>query len=139
MTATDHARELVQIASTVADAKGGEDIVALDVSEPLPLADAFLLVTGRNERNVGAIADAVEDRLHEAGVKRLRREGRQEGRWVLLDFGDLVVHVFHEQERVYYGLERLWKDCPVIDLGLATGPAGAPSAQGATDSVADES
>ncbi|HAQ60225.1 MAG TPA: ribosome silencing factor [Microbacterium sp.] len=130
MTATDHARELVQIASTVADAKGGEDIVALDVSEPLPLADAFLLVTGRNERNVGAIADAVEDRLHEAGVKRLRREGRQEGRWVLLDFGDLVVHVFHEQERVYYGLERLWKDCPVIPIELPA-PATATSDSGA--------
>ncbi len=126
MTATDRARELVQIASAVADAKGGEDLVALDVSGPLPLVDAFLIVTGRNERNVGAIADAIEDRLHEAGVKRLRREGRQEGRWVLLDFGDLVVHVFHEQERVYYGLERLWKDCPVIPIELpATAAAGA--------------
>ena len=118
MTATDRARELVQIAAAVADAKGGEDLVALDVSGPLPLVDAFLIITGRNERNVGAIADEVEDRMHEAGVKRLRREGRQEGRWVLLDFGDLVVHVFHEQERVYYGLERLWKDCPVIPLDL---------------------
>ncbi|WP_100813123.1 ribosome silencing factor [Microbacterium lacus] len=125
MPATEQARELVQIASAVADAKGGEDLVALDVSGPLPLVDAFLLVTGRNERNVGAIADAIEDRLHEAGVKRLRREGRQEGRWVLLDFGDLVVHVFHEQERVYYGLERLWKDCPVIPIELPTPAAAA--------------
>lgn len=130
MPATDHARELVQIASAVADAKGGEDLVALDVSDPLPLVDAFLLVTGRNERNVGAIADAIEDRLHEAGVKRLRREGRQEGRWVLLDFGDLVVHVFHEQERVYYGLERLWKDCPVIPIELPA-PATTASDSGA--------
>jgi len=124
MTATDRARELVQIAAAVADAKGGEDLVALDVSGPLPLVDAFLIITGRNERNVGAIADEVEDRMHEAGVKRLRREGRQEGRWVLLDFGDLVVHVFHEQERVYYGLERLWKDCPVIPIELPA-PAAA--------------
>lgn len=130
MPATDQARELVQIASAVADAKGGEDLVALDVSGPLPLVDAFLLVTGRNERNVGAIADAIEDRLHEAGVKRLRREGRQEGRWVLLDFGDLVVHVFHEQERVYYGLERLWKDCPVIPIELPA-PASAAADSGA--------
>ncbi|WP_458041382.1 MULTISPECIES: ribosome silencing factor [Bacteria] len=125
MPATDRARELVQIASAVADAKGGEDLVALDVSGPLPLVDAFLIVTGRNERNVGAIADEIEDALHEAGVKRLRREGRQEGRWVLLDFGDLVVHVFHEQERVYYGLERLWKDCPVIPIELPTPAAAA--------------
>ncbi|PZU36572.1 MAG: ribosome silencing factor, partial [Microbacterium sp.] len=106
MTATDDARRLVQIAAAAADAKGGEDLVALDVSGPLPLVDAFLLVTGRNERNVGAISDEVEEKLLEAGVKRLRREGREEGRWVLMDFGDLVVHVFHEQERVYYGLER---------------------------------
>jgi ribosome-associated protein len=125
MPATDRARELVLIASAVADAKGGEDLVALDVSGPLPLVDAFLIVTGRNERNVGAIADAIEDALHEAGVKRLRREGRQEGRWVLLDFGDLVVHVFHEQERVYYGLERLWKDCPMIPIELPARAAAA--------------
>lgn len=125
MVATDRARELVQIAAVAADGKGGEDLVALDVSGPLPLVDAFLIVTGRNERNVGAIADEVEDRMHEAGAKRLRREGRQEGRWVLLDFGDLVVHVFHEQERVYYGLERLWKDCPVIPIELPTPAAAA--------------
>lgn len=82
--------------------------------------DAFLIVTGRNERNVGAISDAVEEKLLEHGVKRLRREGRQEGRWVLMDFGDLVVHVFHEEERMYYGLERLWKDCPVIPIEIPT-------------------
>ena len=118
MTATEQSHEMLQIAAVAADAKGGEDLVALDVSEPLPLVDIFLLVTGRSERNVAAIADEIEDRLLEAGHKRLRREGRQEARWVLLDFGDLVVHVFHEQERVYYGLERLWKDCPVVPVTL---------------------
>ncbi|MDQ1122060.1 ribosome silencing factor [Microbacterium trichothecenolyticum] len=120
MTATANGREMAQIAALAADAKSGDDIVALDVSDPLPLVDVFLLVTGRNERNVAAIADEVEEKLLEAGHKRLRREGRQESRWVLLDFGDLVVHVFHEEERVYYGLERLWKDCPVIPLELPT-------------------
>ncbi len=109
---------MLRIAAQAADAKGGEDLVALDVSGPLPLVDIFLLVTGRNERNVAAIADEVEERLLEAGVKRLRREGREESRWVLLDFGDLVVHVFHEHERVFYGLERLWKDCPVVPVEL---------------------
>src|SRR5690606_18810728 len=99
--------------------KGGEDLVALNVSEPLPLVDIFLLVTGNSERNVAAIADEVEDRLHEAGYRRLRREGRDEARWVLLDFGDLIVHVFHAEERVYYGLERLWRDCPVIPIEAA--------------------
>ncbi|MET0734626.1 MAG: ribosome silencing factor [Microbacterium sp.] len=124
MTASDQSREMVRIAAAAADSKGGEDLVALDVSQPLPLVDVFLLVTGRSERNVAAIADEIEDRLLEAGHKRLRREGRQESRWVLLDFGDLVVHVFHEQERVYYGLERLWKDCPIVPVEL---PERAPA------------
>jgi ribosome-associated protein len=118
MTATDASRAMADIAARAADAKGGEDLVALDVSEPLPLVDIFLLVTGRNERNVAAIADEVEAKLLEAGHKRLRREGREESRWILMDFGDLVVHVFHEQERVYYGLERLWKDCPVVPIDI---------------------
>ena len=118
MTATDSGIRMMQIAAAAADSKGGEDLVGLDVSLPLPLVDIFLLVTGRSERNVAAIADEIEDKLLEAGHKRLRREGRQESRWILLDFGDLVVHVFHEQERMYYGLERLWKDCPVVPIEL---------------------
>lgn len=116
---------MLDIAAAAADAKGGEDLIALDVSGPLPLVDIFLLVTGRNERNVAAISDEIEEKLLAAGHKRLRREGRQESRWVLLDFGDLVVHVFHEQERVYYGLERLWKDCPSVPIEL---PARASNA-----------
>lgn len=119
MTAADTTHDLVAIAAAAAESKGAEDLLAFDVSEPLPLVDAFLLATGSSERNVAAIADAVEEAMLENGVKRLRREGRQESRWVLLDFGDLVVHVFHEQERVFYGLERLWKDCPIIPIDVA--------------------
>lgn len=111
-------RELVEIAAAAADSKGAEDLVAFDVSEPLPLVDAFLLATGTSERNVAAIADAIEEAMLEQGVKRLRREGKHEARWIIVDFGDLVVHVFHEQERVFYGLERLWKDCPIIPTGV---------------------
>ncbi|MET0295763.1 MAG: ribosome silencing factor [Microbacterium sp.] len=118
MVASEQSHEMVRIAAAAADAKSGEDLVALDVSGPLPLVDVFLLVTGRNERNVAAIADEIEDKMLEAGYKRLRREGRAESRWVLLDFGDLVAHVFHEEERNYYGLERLWKDCPVVPIVL---------------------
>ncbi len=118
MTATDRARVLTQVAASAADSKQGDDLVALDVSGPLPLTDVFLLVTGRNERNVQAIASEVEDRMIEAGAKTLRREGRAEGRWILLDFGDVIVHVFHEEERLFYSLERLWKDCPVVPLTL---------------------
>ena len=118
MTASDHARELVNLAAIAADSKQAEDIVALDVSGPLPLTDIFLIATGRNERNVVAIAGEIEDKMIEAGVKTLRREGRAEGRWILLDFGDLVVHVFHEEDRQYYSLERLWKDCPTVALDV---------------------
>ncbi|WP_336631175.1 MULTISPECIES: ribosome silencing factor [unclassified Microbacterium] len=118
MTTSARTRELIEIAAAVAESKGAEDLVAFDVSEPLPLVDAFLLATGNSERNVAAIADAVEEAMLEQGVKRLRREGKHEARWILIDFGDMVVHVFHEQERVFYGLERLWKDCPVIPTGL---------------------
>jgi ribosome-associated protein len=118
VTASKRALDLVAIAAAAADSKQGEDLVALDVSGPLPLTDVFLLVTGRNERNVVAIAGEIEDKMIEAGAKPLRREGRQEGRWILLDFGDIVVHVFHEEDRMYYSLERLWKDCPAIPIEL---------------------
>lgn len=124
MTATENSKRLLQIAALAADDKGGEDLVALDVSGPLPLVDVFLIVTGRNERNVISISNEIEDKMIENGVKTIRREGRAEGRWILLDFGDLVVHVFHEEERLYYGLERLWKDCPVVPFELPHGPSG---------------
>jgi ribosome-associated protein len=118
VTATEHARALLRTAALAADDKQAQDLVALDVSGPLPLTDIFLLASGTSERNVLAIAGEVEDKLNESGVKTLRREGRSEGRWVLLDFGDLIVHVFHEEDRMYYSLERLWKDCPAIPLDL---------------------
>jgi ribosome-associated protein len=118
VTASPRALELVQVAARAADDKQAEDLVALDVTGPLQLTDVFLLATGRNERNVQAIADEVEDRMLEAGAKPLRREGRGEGRWVLIDFGDIVVHVFHEEDRQYYALERLWSDCPTITLEI---------------------
>ena len=119
MQAQETTEEMIRVAAEAARDKAGEDLVALDVSEPLPFVDAFLLVTGNSERNVAAIADEIEDRLLEVGHKRVRREGRADARWVLLDFGDLVVHVFHAEERVFYSLERLWKDCPVIPIDEA--------------------
>jgi ribosome-associated protein len=118
VTASTASIELAQLAAEAADSKQAENLVALDVSGPLPLADVFLLASGRNERNVIAIAEEIQDRLGESGSKVLRREGMSEGRWILLDFGDLVVHVFHEEDRMYYSLERLWKDCPVVPLAV---------------------
>lgn len=124
MTASERAHELVAKAATAADERSAFDLVALDVSETMPLTDVFLIASARNERMVLAIAEEIEDALAEIGQKAIRREGRELARWVLLDFGDLVVHIFHEEDRMYYGLERLWKDAPVIPLGIA-GPNGA--------------
>lgn len=114
--------EMLQTAAIAADKMGGENLVALDVSEPMPLADIFFIVTGRSERNVVAVSDEIERELLEAGHKLLRREGKSGGRWVLCDFGDLVVHVFHAEDREYYSLERLWKDCPTVPFELPTRP-----------------
>lgn len=123
MSADEKAIALARVAARAADKAFGIDQVALDVSGQLPLSDVFLLVTGRSERQVSAIAREIEDALHPEGAKPVRREGRADGRWVLLDFSDIVVHVFHEEERTYYQLERLWRDAPVIDLQLPEHPA----------------
>ena len=116
MTAAPASIALALAAARAASDKLATDLVALDVSEQMPLTDIFLMCSARNERMVAAIADAVDDALREEGAPRLRQEGRSEGRWILLDFGDIVVHVFHEEERFYYQLERLWRDCPVVSL-----------------------
>jgi ribosome-associated protein len=93
-------------------------VAGIDVSEQLALTDVFVIVSASTDRQVGAIVDEVEDQLREKGAKPIRREGERDGRWVLLDFGDIVVHVQHDEEREFYELERLWKDCPEIDLGV---------------------
>ena len=116
MTATDHAIELVQVAALAAADKLALQVVAYDVSEDIAITDAFLLASASNERQVKAIVDEVEDKLREVGAKPIRREGHREGRWVLLDYGEIVVHVQHEEERVFYALERLWRDCPSIPV-----------------------
>ena len=116
MTATDRARELVLAAAAAASEKLATDVVAIDVSEQLVITDAFLLASAPNERQVASIVDAVQERLLTLGAKPLRREGERDGRWVLLDYGQIVVHVQHDEERIFYALERLWKDCPLIEL-----------------------
>lgn len=118
-----HVSEQLALAVRAAEAKGAKAPVALEVGEIFPFADAFLFVSGEVERNVNAIAEEIEDRLRDVGVHTARSEGRQGGRWILLDFGDLIVHVFHEEERDFYRLERLWSDCPVIDLPALVGDA----------------
>ena len=116
MTASDRARELVLAAAEAASSKLATDVVAIDVSEQLVITDAFLLASAPNDRQVASIVDAIEERLLRLSAKPVRREGERDGRWVLLDYGEVVVHVQHDEERVYYALERLWKDCPLIEL-----------------------
>ena len=119
--------QMLRTAARAADEKLGTDQVALDVSATLYITDAFLIVSAENDRQIASIIDAVEQALQAThGRTPLRREGRGSGDWVLLDFGDIVVHVFSTEQREYYALERLWKDCPVIDLQL-------PAQSGADD------
>ncbi len=122
MTASSRALTLAKVAALAAEDKIAEDVIAIDVSDQLALTDIFVIASASNERQVGAIVDEVEDRLRDQGVKPIRREGQREGRWVLIDFGDIVVHVQHTDEREFYQLERLWKDCPAVDLALVTAP-----------------
>jgi ribosome-associated protein len=116
VTATRRAIELVEIAAAAAADKLATDIIAYDVSEQLVITDAFLLCSASNDRQVRAIVDEIEEKLRRVAAKPVRREGEREGRWVLLDYIDVVIHVQHAEERVFYALERLWKDCPRIPL-----------------------
>ncbi len=119
MTAISSSVRLVQEAASAAADKLAVDIVAFDVSDQLALADAFVLCSAPNDRQVRAIVEAIEERLSDLGQKPAHREGERENRWVLLDYLDVVVHVQHEEERAYYSLERLWADCPLIPLDQA--------------------
>lgn len=116
MPADPHAIELTIAAARAAADKLGEDIIALDVADRLALTDVFLIVSGQTERQVHAIVDAVDDAMRAAGTKVLRREGLQELRWVLMDYGDVMVHVQHVEDRDFYRLDQLWKDCEQIAL-----------------------
>jgi ribosome-associated protein len=145
VTATDRAIELVRNAAEAASEKLADNIIAFDVSDQLIITDAFVLCSAPNDRQVRSIVDAVEERLRAAGAKPVRREGERDGRWVLLDYGDIVVHVQHEEERLYYSLERIWRDCPVIalpetvtsgqrgSLGATAGTAATPERDRGTD------
>jgi ribosome-associated protein len=130
VTATDRAVELVEIAAAAAAEKLASNIIAYDVSDQLVITDAFLLCSASNDRQVRAIVDEIEAELKKAGARPARREGEREGRWVLLDYVDIVIHVQHAEERVYYAMERLWKDCPVIPLPDLVGAGGAEQGPG---------
>lgn len=118
MTASPEALEMAAVAARAAAAKLAQDVVVIDVSDQLVITDCFVIASATNERQVGAIVDEVEERMRLAGHKPARREGTREGRWVLLDYVDVVVHIQHTDERAFYALDRLWRDCPTVPVDL---------------------
>jgi ribosome-associated protein len=118
VTASDEAIAMAGVAAQAAAVKLAEEIIVIDVSGQLVITDCFVIASGSNDRQVNAIVDEVEEKMRLAGHKPARREGTREGRWVLLDYVDIVVHVQHRDERDFYALDRLWKDCPVIPVAL---------------------
>lgn len=116
------AREIASLAAEAASEKKAIDIVVLDVAETLVITSYFVIATGNSDRHVRSIADEVEDVLRErAGMKPIGREGVREGKWILLDFADVVVHVFQAEERDFYRLERLWSDVPRLEVPTEAG------------------
>lgn len=118
MSATDEAVAMATVAARAAAAKLADDVVVIDVSGQLVITDCFVIASASNERQVNAIVDEVEEKMRLAGYKPARREGTREGRWTLLDYVDIVVHIQHQDEREFYALERLWRDCPTIPVEL---------------------
>jgi ribosome-associated protein len=106
------------VAARAAASKLAEDVVVIDVSEQLVITDCFVIASASNERQVNAIVDEVEEKMRRAGYKPARREGTREGRWTLLDYVDVVVHIQHQDERNFYALDRLWRDCPLVPVNL---------------------
>ena len=122
MTASAEAILMATVAARAAADKLAQDIVVIDVSGQLVITDCFVIASAANERQANAIVDEVEEKMRIAGYKPARREGAREGRWVLLDFIDIVVHIQHTDERNFYALDRLWRDCPVVDVDLGEAP-----------------
>ena len=123
MTADPEAIEMAAVAARAAASKLADDVVVIDVSGQLVITDCFVIASASNERQVNAIVDEVEEKRREAGHKPARREGAREGRWTLLDYRDIVVHIQHQDERNFYALDRLWGDCPVLAVDLSADSA----------------
>ncbi len=138
MSATESSIGIARTAAHAAADKIAQDIVAIDVSERLAITDVFVIASAPSERQVNAIVDGIEGELSKQGLKPVRREGRSEGRWVLLDYAEVVIHVQHEEDRVFYALERLWNDCPSVDLQLEGSLQSSPQNPDAPNAVSTE-
>jgi ribosome-associated protein len=133
VSATEQSIGIARTAAHAAVDKIAQDIVAIDVSDRLAITDIFVIASAPSERQVNAIVDGIEEELSKQGLKPVRREGRSEGRWVLLDYAQVVVHVQHEEDRVFYALDRLWKDCPSVDLQLEGALQSSPQVAASDD------
>jgi ribosome-associated protein len=122
VTASDEAMKMATVAARAAASKLANNVVVIDVSEQLVITDAFVIASASNERQVNAIVDEIEEKMRRAGYKPARREGAREGRWTLLDYIEIVVHIQHEDERDFYALDRLWRDCPEIPVDVGDEP-----------------
>jgi len=127
VTASPEAIEMATVAASAAVSKLADDVVVIDVSGQLVITDCFVIASASNERQVNAIVDEVEEKMRLAGCKPARREGAREGRWTLLDYIDIVVHIQHQDERNFYALDRLWGDCPVVAVDLSADPENSAS------------
>jgi ribosome-associated protein len=119
VTAAIEAIDMATVAARAAASKLADDVVVIDVSDQLVITDCFVIASASNERQVNAIVDEVEEKMREAGYKPARREGTREGRWTLLDYIDIVVHIQHQDERDFYALDRLWRDCPLVTVDVS--------------------
>ena len=126
MTASREAIDMATVAAGAAAAKLADDVVVIDVSTQLVITDCFVIASASNERQVNAIVDQVEEKMRRAGYKPARREGAREGRWTLLDYVDIVVHIQHQDERNFYALDRLWRDYPMVAVNLSPDSASTP-------------
>jgi ribosome-associated protein len=130
-------QEYAVLAAEAAAEKKAFDVAVIDVAELLVVTDYFVICTGANDRQVVSIADEVEHALKKEGLPAIGREGAEEGRWVLLDFADVVVHVFQPEERDFYRLERLWDGAPHLDLPAEVVNASVGASLGAVDAEAE--
>jgi ribosome-associated protein len=119
VTAAPEAVAMAEVAARAAASKLADDVVVIDVSDQLVITDCFVIASASNERQVNAIVDEVEEKMRAAGYKPARREGTREGRWTLLDYVDIVVHIQHQDERDFYALDRLWRDCPLVSVDIS--------------------
>nr|WP_250160288.1 ribosome silencing factor [Clostridiisalibacter paucivorans] len=106
---------MISIAVEAAEDKKALNITILDISDVTTIGDYFVICTGNSERQVMAIADNIEEKMHESGYSLRNKEGYRTGRWILMDFGDVIVHVFHKEDREFYNLDRVWKDAKKIE------------------------